>query len=89
MMQHTAAGWRALLYTLPLFFLFFLSFSFAGGDYDVTIPEDTVSGEYQIRVGRYEGMELYGCSGTFEIVSDVEGDMSMSFSFGFSYELYY
>ena len=53
----------------------------------MTIPEDIVSGEYQIRVGRYENKELYGCSGTFEVVSEDEGDVSMSFSFGFSYEM--
>ncbi|CAM9425643.1 unnamed protein product, partial [Laminaria digitata] len=44
----------------------------SAGDYNVIIPEDTVSGLYQIRVGLYENMELFGCSGSFAVVS--EGD---------------
>lgn len=56
------------------------------GDYDVDIPEDTPSGQYQIRVGRFEDQELFGCSGTFEIVgngddTDSPDDMSMSYAF--------
>ena len=54
------------------------------GDYDVDIPADIPSGEYQIRVGRFEDQELFGCSGTFDIVSDGVGepdDMSLSYGF--------
>lgn len=38
------------------------------GDYDVEIPEDTDSGTYKIRVGRFEDDDLFGCSGAFEIM---------------------
>eukprot|EP00752_Nemacystus_decipiens_P014647 g13044.t1 len=47
------------------------------GDYDVEIPEDTEPGMYKIRVGSFEFPEVYGCSGEFEI----ESDMSMSYRF--------
>lgn len=54
------------------------------GDYDVVIPDDTPSGEYYIRVGRFEDDALYGCSGLFEVEGDDEDDeddMSMSYMF--------
>lgn len=60
------------------------------GDYDVEIPEDTEDGEYKVRVGLFENDELYGCSGTFEIVGKDDGgdngdssddEMSMSYRF--------
>jgi len=38
------------------------------GDYDGKIPDDTPSGEYSIRVGRFEDSDLFDCSGTFRIV---------------------
>eukprot|EP00737_Agarophyton_chilense_P005047 gb/GEZJ01007006.1/.p2 GENE.gb/GEZJ01007006.1/~~gb/GEZJ01007006.1/.p2 ORF type:complete len:166 (-),score=23.72 gb/GEZJ01007006.1/:153-650(-) len=50
------------------------------GDYDVEIPADTPSGEYSIRVGRFEDKALFGCSGTFMVEGDDE-DMSMSYRF--------
>lgn len=40
------------------------------GDYDVEIPCDTESGEYKVRVARFEDQTLFGCSGAFEIVGD-------------------
>ncbi|CAM9888516.1 unnamed protein product, partial [Laminaria digitata] len=47
------------------------------GDYDVEIPCDTESGEYKVRVGRFEDDSLYACSGAFEIVSKGgDGDSS-------------
>lgn len=46
----------------------------------MTIPEDTSPGLYQIRVGRFEDEELFGCSGTFEILSEDDFDLSMFFS---------
>ncbi|CAM9863450.1 unnamed protein product [Hapterophycus canaliculatus] len=49
------------------------------GDYDVEIPEDTPSGEYSIRVGRFEDEALYSCSGVFTVMGD--DSMSMSYSF--------
>lgn len=49
------------------------------GDYDVEIPADTPSGEYSIRVGRFEDKALFGCSGTFMVEGD--DDMSMSYRF--------
>lgn len=55
------------------------SVSNAVGDYDVMIPEDTASGMYSIRVGRFEDDSLFGCSDAFEI----DGDDSMSMSFRF------
>lgn len=55
-------------------------FWFAVGDYDVVIPSDTAAGEYKIRVGRFEDDDLFGCSGTFEIVSEDDDDMSMSYA---------
>ena len=39
----------------------------AVGDYDIEIPEDTESGMYSIRVGRFEDDSLFGCSAAFEI----------------------
>lgn len=48
----------------------------AVGDYDIVIPEDTTSGMYSIRVGRYEEDSLYGCSGEFEVVSDESESVS-------------
>eukprot|EP00904_Undaria_pinnatifida_P003642 jgi/Undpi1/13279/HiC_scaffold_8.g02941.m1 len=57
------------------------------GDYDVTIPEDTVAGEYSIRVGRFEDESLFGCSGTFEVIS--EHDDSLSYEFSYSFDYYY
>lgn len=61
----------------------------AVGDYDIDIPEDTPAGEYKIRVGRFEDGDVFGCSGTFDIVAsgrddssdDEDEDMSMSFTF--------
>lgn len=50
------------------------------GDYDVEIPEDTMSGEYSIRVGRFEDKSLFGCSGTF-MVEGMDDMMSMSYRF--------
>lgn len=50
------------------------------GDYDVEIPADTASGEYSIRVGRFEDKALFGCSGTFMVERDDE-EMSMSYRF--------
>eukprot|EP00752_Nemacystus_decipiens_P013476 g11935.t1 len=50
------------------------------GDYDVEIPADTPSGEYSIRVGRFEDKSLYGCSGVFMVEGD-DDDMSMSYRF--------
>ena len=58
------------------------------GDYDIDIPEDTAGGEYKIRVGRFEDLALFGCSGKFDIVasggddsSSDDDDMSMSYTF--------
>lgn len=62
---------------------------FAAGDYNVIIPEDTVSGLYQIRVGLYENMELFGCSGSFAVVSEVDEDLDtsdMSYSMSYGYD---
>lgn len=49
------------------------------GDYDVVLPEEIASGEYKIRVGLFEDEELFGCSGTFEIVSDDDDVYSYTF----------
>ena len=51
------------------------------GDYDVTLPADTVSGDYKIRVGLFDDQELFGCCGTFEIVSESDGGGGLSFNF--------
>ena len=51
------------------------------GDYDVTIPEDTMSGMYKIRVGPFEEEDLFDCSGEFEIIGEDGDDGSMSFRF--------
>lgn len=40
------------------------------GDYDIEIPEDTESGMYSIRVGRFSDDSLFGCSDSFEIEGD-------------------
>lgn len=55
--------------------------SLAVGDYDVIIPDDTPSGEYSIRVGRFEDKSLFGCSGVFMIESAGGGEMSLSYEF--------
>lgn len=55
-------------YFLPLEFVTIV------GDYDVDIPEDTTSGMYKIRVGRFEDEALFGCSGTFEIIGSEHND---------------
>ena len=67
---------------MTIFVLFY-----AEGDYDVTIPENTVAGEYSIRVGRFEDESLFGCSGTFEVIS--EHDDSLSYEFSYSFDYYY
>lgn len=43
----------------------------------MTIPCNTPSGEYSIRVGRFEDDSLFDCSDPFMIVAD--DDMSMSY----------
>lgn len=49
------------------------------GDYDVEIPCDTGSGEYKVRVARFEDPSLFGCSGAFEIVgNESSGDSGSS-----------
>ena len=50
------------------------------GDYDVEIPEGTPSGEYSIRVGRFEDKTLFGCSAPF-MVEGADDSMSMSMRF--------
>lgn len=53
------------------------------GDYDVEIPEATPSGMYSIRVGKFSDDKVYGCSGVFEVISDVEGSTDTSLSYLF------
>lgn len=57
---------------------------FSVGDYDIEIPENTPSGEYSIRVGRFEDKDMYDCSGSFTIEgsdTDDSEDTSMSYEF--------
>lgn len=42
-----------------------------GGDYDVVIPNNISAGEYKIRVAVFENDDVYDCSGTFDVVSDM------------------
>jgi len=62
------------------------SIGVAGGDYNIVIPMDIPQGLYKIRVSPFEVPDVYGCSGEFLIVSDVEyvDDMSYEFSFDMS-----
>lgn len=63
------------------------------GDYDIAIPCDVNTGEYQIRVGVFDDDSTFGCSDTFTILGSSatstttfggEGeDTSMSFRFMF------
>eukprot|EP00752_Nemacystus_decipiens_P013419 g11882.t1 len=52
----------------------------SAGDYDVVIPDETYSGMYSIRVGRFSDDDLYDCSEPFMIEGE-EIDMSMSYRF--------
>lgn len=52
------------------------------GDYDITLPDDTAPGEYKIRVGLFEDQDVFGCSGTFEVVDEGDGPGDFSFFFG-------
>ena len=55
------------------------------GDYDVTIPEDVMSGYYRIRVGVFEDDEVFDCSEPFDIINDDEPmDEMMSLSMVFT-----
>lgn len=51
------------------------------GDYDIILPDETAPGEYKIRVGLFEDEDLFGCSGTFEVVGDGDGPGEFSFFF--------
>ena len=50
------------------------------GDYNVEIPM-VPQGFYKIMVSPFDDDSMYGCSGEFLIVSDVEYDMSYSYSY--------
>lgn len=65
--------------------IFFYELSRTVGDYDVDIPEDTESGMYKIRVGRFEDEALFGCSDTFEIVGSDHDDDDFSASYDYLY----
>ncbi|CAM9875861.1 unnamed protein product [Ectocarpus fasciculatus] len=61
------------------------------GDYDIVMA-DVPTGEYKIRISRFEDTATYGCSGVFFVVSDDGGsedddmdsddDTALSFDFG-------
>lgn len=57
------------------------SYYFLVGDYDVVIPEDTETGMYSIRVGRFEDDDLFGCSDAFMVEGSDDEDMSMRLRF--------
>lgn len=51
----------------------------------MNIPEDIPSGDYKIRVGLFKDNDVYGCSGTFNVVPNDDWAVG---SFSYSYELW-
>lgn len=66
-----------------------LSRVFVAGDYDVVIPQDIQAAMYSIRVGLFSDDSVFGCSGTFSVVSDPSlylPSSQDSMSYTFEYE---